>query len=175
MQRQGWLKREIPAAQQKRLLTSSATALYFLCGIAGLIHRGKTGDIGRDMTAMLRSLKHRGPDSTGFALYHEPKDGEFRLRFYVGEGDAAAYKEVDAHRLAEVAKPGGGEHRPSMGQDMVKGRRTEIEFLNGLIVEKGKEVGIPTPANAALTDIVKRVERGEIPADPRNLIDLRLN
>ena len=62
-----------------------------------------------------------------------------------------------------------------MGQDMVKGRRTEIEFLNGLIVEKGKEVGIPTPANAALTDIVKRVERGELKADPRNIVDLRLN
>ena len=33
-----------------------------MCGIAGLIHRGKTGDIGQEMTAMLQSLKHRGPD-----------------------------------------------------------------------------------------------------------------
>jgi len=40
-----------------------------MCGIAGLIHRGKTSDIGSEMTAMLQSLKHRGPDSTGFALY----------------------------------------------------------------------------------------------------------
>jgi len=62
-----------------------------------------------------------------------------------------------------------------MGQDMVKGRRTEIEFLNGLIVRKGEEIGIPTPANAALTDIVKRVEKGELQADPKHLIDLRLN
>ena len=36
-------------------------------------------------------------------------------------------------------------------------------------------MGIATPANAALTDIVKRVEKGEIPADPRHIIDLRLN
>jgi len=57
----------------------------------------------------------------------------------------------------------------------VKGRRTEIEFLNGLIVRKGEEIGIPTPANAALTDIVKRVEKGELQPDPRHLIDLRLN
>ena len=40
-----------------------------MCGIAGLIHRGKTGDVGTEMTDMLKSLKHRGPDSTGFALY----------------------------------------------------------------------------------------------------------
>jgi 2-dehydropantoate 2-reductase len=92
-----------------------------------------------------------------------------------GEGDPEAVREYDAHRLAEVAKSGGGEHRPSMGQDMVKGRRTEIEFLNGFIVRKAEEIGIPTPANAALTDIVKRVERGELRADPKHLIDLRLN
>jgi 2-dehydropantoate 2-reductase len=92
-----------------------------------------------------------------------------------GEGDPAAIREYDGHRLDEVSKAGGGEHRPSMGQDMVKGRRTEIEFLNGFIVRKGEEIGLPTPANAALTDIVKRVEKGELQADPRHLIDLRLN
>ncbi|HYJ43405.1 MAG TPA: ketopantoate reductase C-terminal domain-containing protein, partial [Xanthobacteraceae bacterium] len=78
-------------------------------------------------------------------------------------------------RLAEAQKPGGGAHRPSMGQDMVKGRRTEIEFLNGFIVEKGREVGVPTPANAALTDIVTRVERGALQPDKRHILALRLN
>ena len=92
-----------------------------------------------------------------------------------GEGDPAATKEYDEHRVAEVSKSGGGEHRPSMGQDMVKGRRTEIEFLNGLITRKGDEVGIPTPANRALVDIVKRVEKGELKPDPKHILDLRLN
>ncbi len=58
---------------------------------------------------------------------------------------------------------------------MVKGRRTEIEFLNGLIVRKGEEIGLATPANAALTDIVKRVEKGILQPDPKHLLDLRLN
>jgi 2-dehydropantoate 2-reductase len=92
-----------------------------------------------------------------------------------GEGDPEATRVWDEHRLAEARKPGGGAHRPSMGQDMVKGRRTEIEFLNGFIVDKSKEVGIPTPANAALTDIVKRVEKGELQPDKRHITDLRLN
>lgn len=91
-----------------------------------------------------------------------------------GEGDPEATHRVDEHRLAEAAK-GGGEHRPSMGQDMVKGRRTEIEFLNGLVARKGAEIGLPTPANAALTDIVTRVERGELKPDKRHIIDLRMN
>lgn len=92
-----------------------------------------------------------------------------------GEGDEKAGREYDEHRLAETKKPGGGAHRPSMGQDMVKGRRTEIEHLNGFIVGKAKEIGIATPANEALTDIVKRVEKGEMPPNPKHIKDLRLN
>lgn len=41
-----------------------------MCGIAGIIYRNGEHDIGLDMTAMLQSMKHRGPDSTGYALYH---------------------------------------------------------------------------------------------------------
>jgi len=92
-----------------------------------------------------------------------------------GEGDPAATREIDEHRLAEANRPGGGEHRPSTGQDMFKGRRTEIQFLNGFVVRKGEEVGIPTPTNAILTDIVARVERGELKPDPKHIVDLRLN
>ena len=92
-----------------------------------------------------------------------------------GEGDPGATKEYDEHRLAEASKPGGGAHRPSMGQDMVKGRRTEIEFLNGFIVGKAQEIGIDTPANEALVDIVKRVEKGEMAPDPKHIKELRLN
>nr|MBA3302831.1 glutamine amidotransferase [Acidimicrobiia bacterium] len=40
-----------------------------MCGIAGIIHRDGVADIGVEMTRMLQSMKHRGPDSTGFALY----------------------------------------------------------------------------------------------------------
>ncbi len=91
-----------------------------------------------------------------------------------GEGDPAAIEVADAQRLKDTARVS-GEQRPSMGQDMVKGRRTEIEFLNGYVVREGEKVGQPCRANAALTDIVKRVERGELAPDPRHIIELRLN
>jgi 2-dehydropantoate 2-reductase len=58
---------------------------------------------------------------------------------------------------------------------MLKGRRTEIEYLNGYIVREGEKVGLSARANAALTDIVKRVEKGELKADPRHITELRLN
>src|SRR6202165_4060407 len=45
-----------------------------MCGIAGVIHRDGPSDIGTEMTQMLNSMKHRGPDSTGFALFGPPSD-----------------------------------------------------------------------------------------------------
>jgi 2-dehydropantoate 2-reductase len=55
---------------------------------------------------------------------------------------------------------------------MAKGRRTEIEQLNGLVVEKGREAGIPTPANEGIVAAVRRVERGETPQSPDNIAGL---
>jgi methylamine---glutamate N-methyltransferase subunit A len=43
-----------------------------MCGIAGIIHRNGSSPIGDEMTSMLQAMKHRGPDSTGFALYGAP-------------------------------------------------------------------------------------------------------
>ena len=59
-----------------------------MCGIAGLIWKGGvTSDIGSEMTQMLQALKHRGPDSTGFALYGQGHDDVEVLRFKVAEQD----------------------------------------------------------------------------------------
>ena len=128
----------------------------------------------RHFTARVGSEAIRVGQALGYTLEEiHHIDPEVIAR--AGEGDAAAKHDYDEHRLAEARKPGGGAHRPSMGQDMMKGRRTEIDFINGFIVAKAKAVGMATPANAALTDIVKRVEKGEIPADPKHIIDLRLN
>jgi 2-dehydropantoate 2-reductase len=91
-----------------------------------------------------------------------------------GEGDETAAQTCDTQRFKDAGHTAAGQ-RPSMGQDMQKGRRTEIEFLNGLIVREGEKLGLPCRANAVLTDLVTRVERGEIKADPRHLTELRLN
>jgi hypothetical protein len=75
-----------------------------------------------------------------------------------GEGDLAALKVYDERRLSRV----GGDspdQRPSMCQDMTKGGRTEIEFLNGFVVREGEQVGIQALANGRLVDILKKVDR----------------
>ena len=58
-----------------------------MCGIAGLIQKGKSSNVGGEMTAMLQALKHRGPDSTGYAVYGEPTDGDYIMRIKVAEAE----------------------------------------------------------------------------------------
>ena len=92
------------------------------------------------------------------------------------EGDRAALDEVESLMLAlRNSQQRSEAQRPSMGQDMQKGRRTEIDFLNGLVVREGGKVGIACRANAVLTELVTKVERGELKADPRHITELRLN
>ena len=88
-----------------------------------------------------------------------------------GEGDEAALRESDETRL-KLIKRVSAEQRPSMAQDMQKGRRTEIEFLNGLVAREGEKLGLACGANATLTDIVLR---GALQPDPRHITELRLN
>ncbi len=55
-----------------------------MCGIAGVIHRDGAADVGAELTAMLQSMKHRGPDSTGYAVYG-PADDMVVVRFVLAE------------------------------------------------------------------------------------------
>lgn len=93
-----------------------------MCGIAGLIHRGKSSNVGSEMTAMLQSLKHRGPDSTGYALYGSPKDEQYVMRFITAEQD-------DMDKSYEI-------------HDQVEERRQEVDArldkLNVNVLEKYK-------------------------------------
>ena len=60
-----------------------------MCGIAGIIYRDGEHDIGIDMTRMLQSMKHRGPDSTGYALYGSPENGNLIMRYKLADANTA--------------------------------------------------------------------------------------
>jgi len=114
-----------------------------MCGIAGLIHRGKTGDVGQEMTAMLQSLKHRGPDSTGYALYGKPHGRELVLRFKLAEQEEMT-KGFEIH-------------------NQVKQRRAEVD-------RRLEELGAKIVEEAAATEYAYRY-RIDFDGDRRRLAD----
>ena len=62
--------------------------------------------------------------------------------------------DVAVRKIAETA---GGQYA-STAQDLTRGKRSEIDHLNGLIVRRGEALGIATPANRLLHAIVKLIE-----------------
>ena len=83
-----------------------------MCGIAGLIHRGKQADIGGELLLMLQALKHRGPDSTGLAVYGSSSgidESEYVMRYKVAEGAELAtgfriFDQIKERRAAVQAR-----------------------------------------------------------------------
>ena len=75
--------------------------------------------------------------------------------------------EVEAEMAASVKFLTGG--RPSMLQDVMRGRRTEIDHLNGYVVAEGRRLGVPTPFNQAVVDLYRKHGVGRLRPDPRNL------
>ena len=57
----------------------------------------------------------------------------------------------------------------SMAQDVHKGRHSEIDFMNGLICQKGREFGVPTPYNDAIVEAMHGIDDGSIKPDPSNV------
>lgn len=82
-----------------------------------------------------------------------------------GAGDGAAAERIAA-RMAEIAASRGADQRPSMGQDIRKGRRTETDWINGLVAQRGKALGLEVGAHARVNALIHRIERGELSPSP---------
>jgi 2-dehydropantoate 2-reductase len=84
--------------------------------------------------------------------------------------DAAAGRglaEVEADISRDAGSRAGG--RPSLLQDVMRGRRTEIDYLNGHVVAEARKAGVPVPLNEAVVELYHRHGVGRLRPDPRNL------
>ncbi len=63
----------------------------------------------------------------------------------------------------------GKDARSVMLKDLLRGRLTEVDFLNGLVVRKGREVNVPTPLNERVASLVKELEQGRMKPSLSNL------
>jgi 2-dehydropantoate 2-reductase len=85
------------------------------------------------------------------------------------EGSPDTYRMIDA---ALAPKAGSTRNwRSSMAQDVIKGRRSEIEFMNGFVVAQGKGIGIETPVSAAVVEIVREIDAKHRKPSPDHIED----
>lgn len=83
-----------------------------------------------------------------------------RLCREVGQVMKAAKMDVSedlVSKVMQVLEQNAG-NSSSMRQDMLAGRATEIDYINGFVVQRGMVLGVPTPTNRAIYDLIKLKE-----------------
>jgi 2-dehydropantoate 2-reductase len=81
----------------------------------------------------------------------------------IAEGEAVARAlgiqlHGDARALVQEGANAPGKHKASMLQDILAKRQTEVDFMNGAIADTGEKLGVPTPLNRALWQLIKGLE-----------------
>ena len=81
----------------------------------------------------------------------------------IAEGEAVAKQlgialHGDPRALVQKGANAPGKHRASMLQDVLAKRQTEVDFMNGAIVQWGEQTGVPTPLNKTLWQLIKGLE-----------------
>jgi glutamate synthase domain-containing protein 1 len=117
-----------------------------MCGIAGLIYRDGTHEIGRDLTRMLQSMKHRGPDSTGYALYG-PRGAGHRLVMRYTLADANTPRDFEFDERLERHQARVLQRLKAAGAEILEHER-ETEYAHRLNLSYGGD----------LKDLTDRIE-----------------
>ena len=114
-----------------------------------------SSEVGRAITIHIAAESAR----VGLALgYKIPKFNGAPAEQWADAHTRATYETLD--RMLTPASASTRNWRASMAQDVAKGRPTEIDYMNGYVVARGKEKGIPTPVSAAVVDMIHEVESG---------------
>jgi 2-dehydropantoate 2-reductase len=101
--------------------------------------------------------------ANGFEV--EPPMGIAAQR-YVDAAQGRGLEEVELDMGRDAKSRAGG--RPSMLQDVMRGRRTEIEHLNGFVVDEGRRLGVDVPFNTKVVEVY-RARGARFAPDPANL------
>ena len=152
---------------------SANTITHGLLGSTGLdnthvlIERGKIHRLGVRLGAEAVAVGRAHGYELGTILGIAPDD------WYAAglKNDGGALRRVQDGLTAWMATLLEPSHS-SVGRDVMRGRRSEIDFTNGLVADKGEEAGIPAPTHAAVTALVRRIDRGELKPDPSNVADI---
>jgi 2-dehydropantoate 2-reductase len=153
-----------PGALERRGELDAAAALFVRAGVPCLVSENVVGELWAKLAA---NCAYNAVSALGRAHYGRVTANQERRRLIedvVGEVLAVAAasgvdfegRDVlgDAWRLGTSM----AQATSSMAQDLARGRRTEIDALNGFVARRGEALGVPVPVNRTLTTLVKLLE-----------------
>lgn len=139
-----------------------------LAAVTGLTHLGIYGqEAPRRVAIRLGAEAVRVGRALGYQI-GSVRDIPIEMLERAAQGDEGALASTE-ERMHGWTLRMTDEGRPSTAQDVLKGRRTEIDAINGLVVALAQNARIDVPCQRALLDLVKRVEQGLVAPDVNNL------
>jgi len=135
-----------------------------VCALTGLTGKQRdNNEVARNLTIRLGSSCIRVGRAMGLAL--EPVGG-LDLDLLARADDDAEARAAITQMIMDVANSRSDGQVPSMGQDIRKGRRTETDYINGLVARRGEELGIDVACHRRVNEVIRRIERGELQPSP---------
>ena len=123
-----------------------------------------SSEVGRAITIHLAAESAR----VGLALgYRVPKFNSTTAEQWAAADRRDVYESLD--RMLTPTTASGRNWRSSMGQDVTKGRPTEIDYMNGHVVAQGRQQSVPTPVSAATVDAVREIDAGTRKPEAQNI------
>jgi len=161
---QAFLHENIMAVKWSKLVTNLRMAVNALTGLSG-----QEGTVSRESREFIADVTDEGVKvmlEAGIVFSDEPgkpsaEESGARLR---------AMKDF----IPNLSTPEEMKHRPSVWQDItLKRGKNELDFINGEVVELGKKLGIKTPLNSLLLNLVKEITEKRLPAGNYTISDLK--
>ena len=90
----------------------------------------------------------------------EPGGGG-KIDYYRVLGDYGRIADLKRHLLIRVIGFKYRRIKSSSLQSLERGRKTEIDFLNGYVCDQGRRLGVPVPLNEDVVAVIKQIESGE--------------
>lgn len=150
----------------KLIINSCITTLGVLCGQ----NLGEMLRMRRARELFIGIIEEAVAVADGWGIHIEPYAGKLDYpRFVRGSGFAA---DLRRHAFIRLMGFKYRKLKSSSLQSVLRGRKTEIDYLNGFITEKGRRCGVPTPLNDALVRMVHEIEGGKREITPKNFDDL---
>lgn len=126
-----------------------------------------SSEIGRTITIHLAGESARVGLAQGYTI---PKFNGETAEKWADSTRRETWQALDTMLTPKSA--GGRNWKASMAQDVHKGRPTEIDYMNGHVVGKGKDTGVPTPISAATVSVVREIDAGTRKQAPENIAEV---
>jgi len=126
-----------------------------------------SSEIGRAITIHLAGESARVGLAQGYTI---PKFNGEAAEKWADSTRRETWQALDTMLTPKSA--GGRNWKASMAQDVHKGRPTEIDYMNGHVVAKGKEKGVPTPISTATVSVVREIDAGMRKQAPENIAEV---